>query len=237
MKKKSTWTREDDFRYTLMRLYRKVGMDKEFWELQQDEEKNHRDSIMEDFALKEYYEEAEAYWSESKKETRAKIQEFYKEIDSDWAHSRRAEYFHEKAIGLAVDIHGLEKLKKKVGIFFIYGGELSKARKDYKNAYVMWGMEKVQEEKKDSDLDESQLEALRQIPIKDLIGVQVLPAGGGRYKACCPIHKEKTPSFVIYPDNSAHCFGCGAHPQNAIDFMMMKENMKFIEALNYLKHF
>ncbi len=27
----------------------------------------------------------------------------------------------------------------------------------------------------------------------------------------CPFHKEDTPSAVIYPDNFAHCFGCGAH--------------------------
>jgi CHC2 zinc finger/Toprim-like len=33
----------------------------------------------------------------------------------------------------------------------------------------------------------------------------------GEYKCLCPFHTEKTPSFVIYPDNHFYCFGCGGH--------------------------
>jgi hypothetical protein len=34
---------------------------------------------------------------------------------------------------------------------------------------------------------------------------------GNRYFATCPFHVESAPSFVVYPDGSYHCFGCGAH--------------------------
>jgi len=39
----------------------------------------------------------------------------------------------------------------------------------------------------------------------------VLEPFGGRWRARCPFHNEKTPSFVVYEDASYHCFGCRAH--------------------------
>ena len=33
----------------------------------------------------------------------------------------------------------------------------------------------------------------------------------GQRWACCPFHEEKTASFVVYPDEHFHCFGCGAN--------------------------
>jgi len=50
----------------------------------------------------------------------------------------------------------------------------------------------------------------------------------------CPFHDEKTGSFVIYADNSWHCFGCNAHGGGAIDFIMRKDNLKFLEAVRSL---
>lgn len=39
-----------------------------------------------------------------------------------------------------------------------------------------------------------------------------LKRAGVSYKACCPFHEEKTPSFVVKRgDSHYHCFGCGAH--------------------------
>lgn len=34
---------------------------------------------------------------------------------------------------------------------------------------------------------------------------------GIRWRACCPFHREKDPSFVVYADGGYHCFGCRAH--------------------------
>ena len=33
----------------------------------------------------------------------------------------------------------------------------------------------------------------------------------GELKGLCPLHKEKSPSFHVYPDNHYCCYGCGAH--------------------------
>ena len=41
----------------------------------------------------------------------------------------------------------------------------------------------------------------------------------GKKQTLCPFHKEKSPSFFIYPNNTYYCFGCGAHG-NAIDFLI-----------------
>ena len=42
-------------------------------------------------------------------------------------------------------------------------------------------------------------------------GVVKLKRAGGEWKACCPFHSEKTPSFTIYGNGRRFmCFGCGA---------------------------
>lgn len=65
------------------------------------------------------------------------------------------------------------------------------------------------------------LDELRsRITLSTLIGRHVKVQRAGReYKACCPFHNEKTPSFTINDDKGFyHCFGCGAHG-DAIRFM------------------
>lgn len=52
----------------------------------------------------------------------------------------------------------------------------------------------------------------------------------------CPFHSEKTPSCVIYKDNSFHCFGCQAHGSNAIDFVM-KLGCNFNDAVKELANY
>ncbi len=34
-----------------------------------------------------------------------------------------------------------------------------------------------------------------------------------------PGHRDNSPSFVVYPNNSFHCFGCNAHGNNCVDFV------------------
>ena len=74
------------------------------------------------------------------------------------------------------------------------------------------------------------------IDLADLIssyGVQVRRAGSS-YKACCPFHHEKTPSFNIQPDRGFyHCFGCG-ESGDAIKFVQKQEGLTFIEAVKKL---
>src|SRR5271154_248850 len=61
-----------------------------------------------------------------------------------------------------------------------------------------------------------------------------LQRSGAAYKALCPFHDEKTPSFVIQKgDHHYHCFGCGAHG-DAIQFLMTHLRMPFMEAVESL---
>ncbi|MCK4302756.1 MAG: DNA primase [Candidatus Eisenbacteria sp.] len=71
--------------------------------------------------------------------------------------------------------------------------------------------------------------------IVELIGayVDLRPAGRG-FKACCPFHKEKTPSFHISPERQLfHCFGCGVGG-DAFSFVMQHDGLTFPEALEML---
>ena len=61
-----------------------------------------------------------------------------------------------------------------------------------------------------------------------------LQHAGQRWKACCPFHQEKTPSFIINPaSNTFHCFGCGKGG-NVFKFVMMIENLQFPDAAQML---
>ena len=71
--------------------------------------------------------------------------------------------------------------------------------------------------------------------IEDVIGDFVtLKRAGATYKACCPFHNEKTPSFVVSPSKGIYkCFGCGKSG-TAVGFVMEHESMTYVEALKYL---
>lgn len=73
------------------------------------------------------------------------------------------------------------------------------------------------------------------LSVSDIIGRKISITRAGReFKACCPFHKEKTPSFTINDDKQFyHCFGCGAHG-SVIDFTMQYENLSFPEAIESL---
>ncbi len=63
--------------------------------------------------------------------------------------------------------------------------------------------------------------------------VKLLRAGR-EWKACCPFHQEKTPSFTINDDKGFyHCFGCGAHG-DAIRFLTEARGLPFMEAVKEL---
>ena len=73
------------------------------------------------------------------------------------------------------------------------------------------------------------------LTLSEIIGRRVKITRAGReFKACCPFHSEKSPSFYINDDKQFfHCFGCGAHG-DVIGFTMRHDNLSFIEAVESL---
>lgn len=71
--------------------------------------------------------------------------------------------------------------------------------------------------------------------IVEVVGRRVpLKKAGREFKACCPFHDEKTPSFTVSPGKGFyHCFGCGAHG-TAVGFLMDFDHMSFVEAIESL---
>src|SRR6188508_721868 len=71
--------------------------------------------------------------------------------------------------------------------------------------------------------------------IVELIGSRVeLKKAGREYRACCPFHNEKTPSFWVSPVKQFyHCFGCGAHG-TALGFLMEHDKLPFPDAVEEL---
>lgn len=71
--------------------------------------------------------------------------------------------------------------------------------------------------------------------IVDVVGRYVtLKKQGRNFMACCPFHKEKTPSFSVSPSKQIFkCFGCGK-AGNAIGFLMDIERLDFPEAVRRL---
>ena len=71
--------------------------------------------------------------------------------------------------------------------------------------------------------------------IAELIGRYVpLKRAGRHFKANCPFHKEKTPSFMINTEKQIfHCFGCGVGG-NIFSFLMQHDRLTFPEAVRQL---
>ena len=68
-----------------------------------------------------------------------------------------------------------------------------------------------------------------------VIGPSVkLIKAGREFKACCPFHNEKTPSFTVNDEKGFyHCFGCGAHG-DAIRFLTDNRGLQFMDAVKEL---
>jgi DNA primase len=71
--------------------------------------------------------------------------------------------------------------------------------------------------------------------LSSLIGRTTKISKAGReWKACCPFHNEKTPSFTINDEKGFyHCFGCGAHG-DAIRWMTDQRGLPFMDAVKEL---
>ena len=78
---------------------------------------------------------------------------------------------------------------------------------------------------------------LARVDIVEVIDEYVPLVSAGRdFKACCPFHTEKTPSFTVSRAKQFyHCFGCQANG-TAISFLMEYARLDFVEAIEELAH-
>lgn len=84
-----------------------------------------------------------------------------------------------------------------------------------------------------SKLTQEELDVLRAVPIRDILG---LSKNTKTVATKCPFHLDTHPSLFFYDDGSYHCFGCGKHGHNSIDFIM-DCGYSFEEALDELSKY
>ncbi|MFM7320559.1 MAG: DNA primase, partial [Armatimonadota bacterium] len=86
-------------------------------------------------------------------------------------------------------------------------------------------------------MNDSEKELIRaRIPVEDLVGrYTTLRRSGSRFKALCPFHSEKTPSFHVDPERGLwHCYGACSTGGDIFSFLMKVEGIGFRDALERL---
>ncbi len=83
-------------------------------------------------------------------------------------------------------------------------------------------------------MSNEELDKIREISIHSLLGRVHCDRN---IVISCPIHKDRTPSFVLFPDNHYYCFSCQATGRGSIDFLMFlgatfQEAVKELEKLS-----
>ena len=73
-------------------------------------------------------------------------------------------------------------------------------------------------------------------PLQDIVGASIkLQRAGGEWKASCPFHADRSPSFTIFAGGQRfHCFGCG-EGGDVLDFLQLAHDVTLPEAYRMLE--
>ncbi len=82
-----------------------------------------------------------------------------------------------------------------------------------------------------SNMTKDELSKIRKIRIHKILQV---PDNSRRISMACPIHNGRNPNFSLYPDNSYHCYKCGANGKGAID-LCKHLGYSFMESIKQLQ--
>ena len=112
---------------------------------------------------------------------------------------------------------------------------LKDLERQYRKFEYYWRLSrgKIKETENKIDIDRIKVE----VPVGDLIPGQLRKVWGGRVKYLCPLHNEKTPSFVWYvKSNKWHCFGC-SEGGSVIDLHMKLNDLNFRDSIIQLDNY
>ena len=88
--------------------------------------------------------------------------------------------------------------------------------------------------KNNKNMEKIDVAKAKEYKIENLYNFSKIRRTSKTISCLCPLHDEKTPSFVIYLDkNMFHCFGC-AEGGDSIQFVMMLKGINFVQAVKYI---
>lgn len=191
------------------------------------------------WGLDQYFKKEEKkYYQEVKPKIRKELDNFIESMDKEWRIARRKDFLINEVVKLRKIVYNikegfnkLKRLKVPTWLLNIYS-ELNpydihdRKLNRYENELYMVKNEVTTE----------LIERVKEVSIKELIGIPTKKMGQLEW-VHCPFHNDKTPSFAIYPGTGGwYCYGCG-EGGSSIDFIMKRDNMTFLQAVNYLKFY
>ncbi len=200
----------------------------------------------------------EYYWSVIFKEEQARdLEKEWKALQQRFTYSQLLEIFPEAAPTIK------REFKKQIANFKLQEKELFTEIRDKKNSILrarpgdrfwiessiehlqkrltqcqtsiknrQWFIRKLEGAKDNADhITHEDVAIAKQVPLTNFIQGRKM---AGKLVARCPFHDEKTGSFIIYDNNTFHCFGACSKGGDVIDFIMEKNDMKFLTAVRFL---
>lgn len=103
--------------------------------------------------------------------------------------------------------------------------------------FYVWRIDNPQTESKGNGITDYDIEQAKQVSVVELVQpIAKLRQSGSNWVCLCPLHRERSPSFIIFGKNNHwKCFGCNASG-DSIEFVKRYYGMTFIQAIKFILH-